>query len=245
MSLEPTPESLSPIDLQIAECQRRIDYTFVNKNILREALTHASGAGHRLASNERLEFLGDAILGEVVCEWLFREYPEYLEGDLTKIKSVVVSRHTCAKIGRLLGIQDLLILGKGILTHPSIPPSLLADAFESLIAAIYLDGGSEAARTFILRYMAPEIILAVGGETGGNYKSQLQQIVQRQNGTTPTYELIEEQGPDHSKCFKIAAQVATKRFQPAWGKNKKDAEQRAACNALAELGGQPPPFPAE
>ena len=110
-------------------------------SILESALTHASGADHRLASNERLEFLGDAILGHVVCELLFHQFPQFLEGDLTKIKSVVVSRQTCAKISEALGLQEFLILGKGMTTHPAVPPSVLADVFESLIAAIYLDGG--------------------------------------------------------------------------------------------------------
>src|SRR5277367_6186209 len=126
---------------QFERCERRIGYEFRDKTLLGAALTHASGAQHRLASNERLEFLGDAILGAVVCELLYAQYPEYLEGDLTKIKSIVVSRQTCAKISEALNLQEFLVLGKGMTTHPSVPPSLLADVFESLIAAIYLDGG--------------------------------------------------------------------------------------------------------
>src|SRR3981189_3362344 len=126
---------------ELQRCERRIGYVFADKNLLIAALTHASGAQHRLASNERLEFLGDAILGAVVCELLYTQYPDYLEGDLTKIKSVVVSRQTCAKISEGLGLQEFLILGKGMTTSPTVPPSLLADVFESLVAAIYLDGG--------------------------------------------------------------------------------------------------------
>lgn len=242
MSRGPHSEVESDLPSQLEACELRIGYTFVQKTLLRAALTHASGADHRLASNERLEFLGDAILGAIVCELLFRQYPDYLEGDLTKIKSVVVSRQTCAKISQILGMQEFLILGKGMTTHPSVPPSLLADVFESLIAAIYLDGGAEAVREFVSKHMGPEIELAVGGEMGGNYKSQLQQLAQRQYGTTPTYQLLDEKGPDHSKCFKIAAQVGTNRYQAAWGRNKKEAEQRAARNALSELYGQTPPF---
>src|SRR6187431_1998708 len=109
----------------LALCERRIGYFFRDKGILRAALTHASGAEHRLASNERLEFLGDSILGFVVCEMLFHQFPQYQEGDLTKIKSVVVSRQTCAKISEALGLQEFLILGKGMTTHPTIPPSVL------------------------------------------------------------------------------------------------------------------------
>lgn len=238
-----TIEADQATDLE--RCQVRIGYRFKSAILLRSALTHASGAQHRLASNERLEFLGDAILGAVVCEILFRDYPEHLEGELTKIKSVVVSRQTCAKISDALGLKDFLILGKGMTTHPTIPMSLLADVFESLVAAIYLDGGGEAAREFILRHIGPEIELVAGGDHGGNYKSVLQQLAQREYGMTPTYQLLDEKGPDHSKCFKIAAQVGRNRYQPSWGRNKKEAEQRAALNALSELSGEPVPFPSD
>jgi ribonuclease-3 len=229
----------------LENCERRIGYFFRDKGLLRSALTHASGAEHRLASNERLEFLGDAILGAVVCEQLYRQYPEFLEGDLTKLKSIVVSRQTCARISEALGMQEFLILGKGMTTSPSVPSSLLADVFESLIAGIYLDGGDAAAREFISRYICPEIDLAAGGELGGNYKSLLQQLAQREYGTTPNYQLLDEKGPDHSKCFKISAQIGSQRFQAAWGRNKKEAEQRAARNALSELNHEVPPFPSD
>ena len=192
-----------------------------------------------------MEFLGDAILVAVVCELLFVQYPDYLEGDLTKIKSVVVSRQTCAKISEALGMQEFLVLGKGMTTHPSVPPSVLADVFEPLVAAIYLDGGDAASREFLIRFMGPEIELAATGELGGNYKSLLQQLAQRENGSTPTYQLLDEKGPDHSKCFNVAAQLGKSRFQPAWGRNKKEAEQRAARNALAELNNEPVPFPSD
>jgi ribonuclease III len=229
----------------LSTLQQRIGYEFKDKGLLLSALTHASGAEHRLASNERLEFLGDAILGAVVCELLFHQYPEFLEGELTRLKSIVVSRQTCAKISQALGMQEFLILGKGMTTHPSVPSSLLADVFESLLAAIYLDGGDAAARQFIGVTMGPEIELAAEGETGSNYKSLLQQLAQREHGTTPTYQLLDEKGPDHSKCFKVAAQVGADRYQPAWGRNKKEAEQRAARNALSQLSGDAPPFAAE
>ncbi|MCC7086633.1 MAG: ribonuclease III [Pirellulales bacterium] len=236
-------EELSPE--RIAQCELRLGYTFNDKALLLAALTHASGALHRLKSNERLEFFGDAILGFVVCERLFQLYPDYLEGDLTKVKSIVVSRSTCARISQSLSLQDFLILGKGMTTNPRVPASLLADVFESLIAAIYLDGGETAAREFILRFMEPEIEAAVSGEMGANFKSLLQQLAQRDYGTTPTYALLDEKGPDHSKCFKISAQVGSHRYQAAWGRNKKEAEQRAACNALSEIGGDAAPYPSD
>jgi ribonuclease-3 len=232
-----------PVELSLLEkLQQRINYRFKDEGMLLSALTHASGAEHRLGSNERLEFLGDAILGAVVCELLFHQYPEYLEGDLTRIKSIVVSRLTCAKMSENLGMQEFLILGKGMTTHPSVPSSLLADVFESLVAAIYLDGGDAPARRFITDAISPEIELAAEGETGNNYKSLLQQLAQREHGSTPTYQLLDEKGPDHSKCFKVAAQVGGNLYQSAWGRNKKEAEQRAARNALSQLSGETPPF---
>jgi ribonuclease-3 len=240
----PEPMSSCEADL-LGHCQRVLDYSFQNPAFLRAALTHASGANHRLASNERMEFLGDAILGAVVCELLYHKYPEYLEGDLTRIKSVVVSRHTCAKISQKLGFDEFLIRGKGMGSHEETPSSVLADMFESIVGAIYLDGGMEAARRFIRQHLEPEIDAAVEGQSGVNYKSYLQQMAQRQFGATPTYLLLDEKGPDHSKCFKISAQIGRQRYAPAWGRNKKDAEQRAAMNALSQLAGAPIPFEAD
>jgi ribonuclease III len=251
----PVPEDAPPADASVSptdpdsvwrdnlrRCERRIGYEFRNPALAREALTHASGAEHRLASNERLEFLGDAILGAVVCELLFERYPNYLEGDLTKIKSAVVSRQSCAKISEALGLQEFLIVGKGMSRGSSIPSSLLADVFESLVAAIHLDGGNAAAHRFIEELLGPEIDLTVTGELGGNFKSLLQQYAQREFSITPTYQLLDEKGPDHRKCFKVAAQIGGTLYPAAWGRNKKEAEQRAACNALAELNGEPAQF---
>src|SRR5262245_8222929 len=226
----------------LEECQKVIGYTFRQPDLLRAALTHTSGADTRLASNERLEFLGDAILGLVTCEQLFHRFPDYLEGDLTKIKSVVVSRRTCARISRSLNLGDYLFLGKGMHLHTAVPASLLADVFESLVAAIYLDGGLEPARQFILKHMGPEIEAMAEGAHGGNFKSLLQQVSQREFNATPQYHLLDEKGPDHSKCFKIAAVIGRYTHAGAWGRTKKEAEQRAAMNALAQIHGEPVPF---
>ncbi|MGE5756792.1 MAG: ribonuclease III [Planctomycetaceae bacterium] len=226
----------------LRHCQEVLNHRFRDPTYLREALTHASGANHRLTSNERLEFLGDAILGAIVCEALFRRFPEYLEGELTRIKSVVVSRRTCAKISQRLGLDEFLVLGKGMGTQDETPSSVLADVFESLIGAIYLDSGMEAAKRFILSQIEAEIDAAVEDHGGTNYKSSLQQVAQRRFGETPTYLLLDEKGPDHSKCFKISAQIGPQRYAPAWGRNKKDAEQRAAMNALSQLTGDAIPF---
>ena len=234
----PPPETTD----KLAACEKRLGYVFSNKQLLLSALTHASGADHRLLSNERLEFLGDAILGFVVCEELYQQFPDYLEGELTKIKSTVVSRRTCAKISRQLGLDEFMILGKGMAGDQPVPASLYADVFEALLAGVYLDGGMEVARKFIHDHLLVEIEATANGETVINFKSHLQQIAQRHQGHPPVYLMIEETGPDHCKMFKVAAQIGKTTFTPAWGKNKKDAEQRAAGNALAELEGSPPPF---
>lgn len=226
-------------------CQAQVDYAFRDSQLLEAALTHASGVQHRLASNERMEFFGDAILGMVVCARLFHLYPQYSEGELTKIKSVVVSRDTCARVAEALGLDTHLILGKGMAADPTVPRSVLAAAFESLVAAIYMDGGMPAAEEFVLRHMGPEIESAVSSEFGGNFKSQLQQLAQREYSVTPSYVMLDEKGPDHAKCFKVSAQIGPRQFCAAWGKSKKESEQRAAHNAICQLRGEPAPYPCE
>ena len=245
MSHSSQPAADSNDALRLERCEQRLGHQFRDIQLLEAALTHASGADHRLSSNERLEFLGDAILGLVVCEQLFMQFPDQLEGDLTKLKSVVVSRQTCAKISQALGLREFLVLGKGMTTNPAVPPSVLSDVLESLIAAIYLDGGLPPAREFILAYFGPQIEAAAAGDTGGNYKSLLQQFAQREHGVTPTYYLLDEKGPDHSKCFHISAQIGRERYAPAWGRSKKESEQRAAHNAVCQLRGDPVPYPSE
>jgi ribonuclease-3 len=239
-----TDTSARPETDVLRDCQGAIGYTFRNPELLRSALTHASGANTRLSSNERMEFLGDAILGLVACEQLYLRFPEYQEGDLTKIKSAIVSRRACAQFSEALGLGRFLILGRGLSSHgtAAVPASMLADVYESLVAAIYLDGGLEVARAFILQHLKEEIEQVAGGESGGNYKSLLQQVAQRDFNTTPQYLLLDEKGPDHSKCFKIAAVVGRHTHPGAWGRTKKEAEQRAAMNALAEIQGDPIPF---
>ncbi len=230
---------------RLSVCQEQIGYRFRDPNLLLTALTHASGSTTRVQSNERLEFLGDAVLGLVVCEWLFKNYPEYLEGELTKIKSDVVSRKTCAKLSRKIGIEQFLIVGKGLSSQHGVPRSLLSDVFEALVAAIYLDGGLDETRIWLLRWIEPEIQNAIGGHLGFNYKSLLQQMTQRDWGSAPMYVLTNERGPDHSKHFQVAVQIGSRQFGPAWGRSKKEAEQRAAGNAIAELRGEEPPYRAE
>ncbi len=220
----------------LEKVQEAIGYRFDDLELLAEALTHASVAEHRLKSNERLEFLGDAILGVVVCERLFELFPTYLEGELTKIKSAVVSRRTCSEIAADLGLEQFLLLGKGMTGRLPLPRSLGAAAYESVIAAIYLDAGLDAARDFILETISAHIREADESEHQRNFKSQLQQHAQKSLSATPVYEMLDEKGPDHSKCFEVCAALNGRRFNSAWGPSKREAEQLAARRALQELG---------
>lgn len=234
-------EPYADSDAKLQRCQEILQYEFENIALLKSALTHASGAANRLSSNERLEFLGDAVLGMTVCEWLFETYPEYSEGDLTKIKSAVVSRRTCGRTATKLGLDECLIVGRGVTRNRSYPRSLVSDVFESIIAALYLDGGADLVRDRLRAWLAEEVRLAVETQGSGNHKSVLQQHAQRELAATPVYKLIREMGPDHRKAFLIGAVIGSEAFPPAWGNNKKDAEQRAAANALASLHGLPIP----
>jgi ribonuclease III len=216
--------------------EKVLNYQFKNEKLLLESLTHASIADHRLNSNERMEFLGDAVLDLIVCEALYLKFPDKLEGELTKIKSAVVSRRTCAEVSNETGLTDLLIIGKGISNRELMPSSLAAAVYESIVAAIYLDGGFEAIKEYVLRTMKPKIEEISANSHQQNYKAVLQQHAQKILGATPIYELLDEKGPDHSKCFEVCVTVDGRRFVSAWGPNKKMAEQKAALLALEELG---------
>ena len=220
---------------RLDDCEAVLQYHFRDRGLLTRCLTHASVAKSRLESNERLEFLGDAILGAVVCEILYHRFPEDPEGELTRIKSIVVSRTTCATVSQNLGLERFLLLGKGLAAHAKVPPSIMAAVFESLVAGIYLDGGLESARRFVERLMVPEIELTTQSSHGQNYKSLLQQLAQKTFGETPVYRVQDEKGPDHSKCFNVIAVIGSRSFPSAWGPSKKEAEQSAAQNALLEF----------
>ena len=213
-----------------------IGHSFTDAALLRLALTHASVSDTRMVSNERLEFLGDAVLGQIICEHLYQRYPDRLEGDLTKLKSYLVSREMCAQLVREAGFHRMMSIGKGMISVEQLPKSVLAGLFESLVGAIYLDGGAEAARSFVLRHMEPHIerTLQLGHQE--NYKSVLQQLAQQAGLGSPTYSVMAERGPDHEKNFEIRAQIGDRAFTSCWGMSKKAAEQGAALHALRELG---------
>lgn len=220
----------------LQRAQELLGHTFQNPQLLKEALTHASIANNRLSSNERMEFLGDSVLDLIVCEALYLRFPEYLEGELTKIKSAVVSRRTCAEISNETGLTVLLIIGKGVGTGMQMPSSLAAAVYESIVAALYLDGGFEVVKKYVLRTMGPKIDEIAQTAHQQNYKAILQQHAQKMMSATPIYELLDEKGPDHSKCFEVCVVIDGARYNSAWGPNKKMAEQKAALLALEELG---------
>jgi ribonuclease-3 len=219
------------------DCEVLLQYEFDDPQLLEQCLTHASVASTRLASNERLEFLGDAVLGLVVCELLYRLFPQHAEGELTRLKSMLVSRHTCAQISGDMGFDQHLIVGKGVVSSGHMPSSIKAAVLESLIAGVYLDGGMDAAQTVIERLMAPEVERVTQSDHVTNFKSLLQQLAQKMSGVTPVYRVLDEKGPDHSKCFQVTAIIGSSSFPAAWGPNKKAAEQNAAQNAICKLQG--------
>ncbi|MCC7293894.1 MAG: ribonuclease III [Phycisphaerales bacterium] len=219
----------------IERAETSVGYTFNDKALLETSLTHASIANTRLLSNERLEFLGDAVLGLVVCSELYHKHFDKLEGTLTKVKSMVVSRKTCAEMADRAGLTDLLILGKGMTNRHHLPLSIRAAVYESVVGAIYVDGGLEPARQFVLTTTLPYVQHSSEGDVLENYKSALQQHAQRHLNGVPRYQSLDEQGPDHSKSFEVCVIIGEERFPSAWGPSKKEAEQKAARAALLKL----------
>lgn len=217
------------------DLEERLGYTFRTKKKLMEALTHSSIKDEKHPSNERLEFLGDAVLGLAVTEYVFKTYPDLTEGELTAIKSVVVSAESLLKIARKLKLRQFIVVGKGITMKRSIPSSLVANAVEALIGAIYLDSGFRAARRFTLEHVEPMVERVMKKRTTANFKSQLQNFVQKKFGATPHYRLITENGPDHKKIFELTAVVCDRTFPVGTGKTKKIASQQAARKALRIL----------
>jgi ribonuclease-3 len=218
------------------QIEQLLGHEFSDTSLLAKAFTHSSSVDSRLDSNERLEFLGDAILSIVICQTLFEKFEKYGEGELTKMKSMLVSRGTCAHVARRLGLPKFLVVGKGMVSHKAFPTSLAAGLLEAVIAAVYLDGSFDAARDFILQNFSTLIDEVEAEEARGNYKSLLQQHAQEQFGAAPIYVLLDEKGPDHNKCFESEVVIDQRHFPSAWGANKKEAEQKAAYNALVELG---------
>ena len=230
----------------LSDCEAVVGHAFADRGLLNHALVHASAALTRHDSNERLEFLGDAIFGAVVCEALYERFPRKSEGELTRIKSAVVSRRTCAEMTRSLGLDRYVVVGRGVASRTGrMPASILAAVYEAVVAALYLDGGYDAAAAFVRRTTAEHVEAQSRPEDSDNHKSVLQQRAQQELNAAPEYAVVGERGPDHLKAFRVSVTVAGRTFSAAWGGNKKQAEQRAAANALAALDGEDPPFAEE
>jgi ribonuclease-3 len=225
---------------EFEDLQARIGYTFRDPGLLEHALTHKSRAAEDatggVADNESLEFLGDAVLGLVVADILFEQYPNYTEGQKSKVKAAVVSTQSLARRAEEIQLGEHLILGRGEeKTGGRFKQALLADAYEALIAAIYLDGGLDAAKTFLGRELKEAIDAGVAQTFAPDYKSALQERLQGLGHPLPEYRLSGSEGPDHRKTFSIEVVVNGEVLGTAMGRAKKEAEQEAARLALARL----------
>ena len=220
----------------LEELQRTIGYTFVNGKLLLQALTHKSFSNEQpefVLHNERLEFLGDAVLELVISDWVFCNYPDIPEGGLTRIRAEVVSEKGLSCIARQLGLGTGLRLGKGEQkSGGSDKPSLLADALEALLGAIYCDGGFVAASRVIDEIFNAMIEKSALMRYGSDYKTCLQERLQAQSGTLPEYTLVQVSGPDHERIFSMEVHSNGKLLGKGSGSSKKSAEQKAAAAAL-------------
>jgi ribonuclease-3 len=229
----------------LSEFQRRIGYEFHDPGLLERALTHKSFTNeHREArspNNERMEFLGDAVLGFVIGELIYRFFPDLQEGALSKIKAHLVSATTLAGKGRDLGIGRFLRMGAGEARSGGAEKlSLIADGLEALIAAIYLDGGLPAAAEFVRGVFGPEISgIDIGDLSFHDYKTALQETAQGLGLPLPEYRVIEEHGPDHEKAFVVELSWDGAAFSQGRGSSKRDAQRKAAKEALKKLGRLP------
>ena len=222
------------------DCEKSLGVSFANKSLLKQALTHSSYINENpdfvLLGNERLEFLGDAILDFIVAEKLYKEFPELPEGKLTAIRASLVCRDALTEVASSLGLGDYLLLGRGEeASKGRTKPSNLANAMEAVIGAIYLDQGLVKAKKFVLSRLRPRLRKIKAGKITLNYKALLQEFVQRKKTLTPVYRLVEITGPGHEKQFTAEVMVGDEVLGKGTGKNKKSAEMEAAHSAWEEL----------
>ncbi len=220
---------------------RKLGVAFTDRGLLQQALIHTSYANERKGDctqhNERLEFLGDAVLDLVISDYLYRRFGDLPEGELTKARAAIVCEPTLAARAQAIGLGEHLLLGKGEAASGGRERiSILADAFEAVIGAVYLDSGLAAAADLVLDQLAGELANIDKGNFPQDYKTLLQEVVQRTGNSKLTYEVIDERGPDHSKVFVVAVYVGNSKLGEGCGKSKKEAEQKAAGQALATLG---------
>ena len=222
----------------MTQLEKNIGYTFKNKDLLTRALSHSSYANEKkgaAGSNERLEFLGDSVLSIIVSEYIFKNFSNLPEGELTKLRASLVCEGSLCAFSKELGIGDFLLLGKGEQQNGGRNrPSILADAFEAVLAAIYLDGGIEPAKAHVLRFVERE--LKTQNEHFVDYKTVLQEIIQRNPEEELNYVLVGETGPDHDKTFTVDVMLNSNKIGTGVGHSKKQAEQLAAKQALELMG---------
>jgi ribonuclease-3 len=221
------------------ELEEKLEYHFKNQSYLKTALTHSSYANEAKVlggSNERLEFLGDSILGVVVADYLFKNFSDLPEGDLTKKRAALVCEKACCGFSKQLDVGKYLLLSHGEQNSGGrTRSSILADAFESIIAAIYIDGGMEEARKFILRFVLP-LLQTAKPKTFKDYKTALQEIIQQNPEEHLEYVLTGESGPDHDKHFSVEVHLNSNVIGKGGGRSKKEAEQQAAREAMELMG---------
>lgn len=226
-------------EIEMNTLEEKLGYTFQNRALLENALTHSSCANEsrgKLSSNERLEFLGDSILGMVVADHLYRNHPDLPEGELTRTRAALVCEESLVEVAKELGLGDYLRLGKGEEAGGGRQrPSIRADAVEAVLAAVYLDGGIGSARKIIQKYILSREV--AGLTKPRDYKTALQELVQRENGQVLRYRLTGEEGPDHNKRFFVAVDLNGNCVGSGTGRSKKEAEQMAAKAAIAALNG--------
>lgn len=230
--------------MEFSQFEREIEYKFKNEKLLLEALTHSSYSNERrsevITNNERLEFLGDAVLSIAISDHLFTRHQNLPEGELTKIRSKIVCEATLSECARQLKIGEVMRFGKGEeMTGGRKRASILADAFEALIAAIYLDGGMAAAMKFVYKNLETSIQTATSGKIFLDYKTHLQELIQVQRDNRIRYEIVAEEGPDHCKVFHTEVFLNDRVLGSGQGRSKKEAEQAAAKAAVTELRNQP------
>lgn len=226
--------------MSLDELQKTIHVTFTDKALLSQAFIHRSylnEARHLHSSNERLEFLGDAVLSFLTSHFLYTQYPDYPEGTLTNIRSGLVKTQSLATVAKNLNLGRLLQLSHGEEASGGREnASLLADCFEALLGALYLDQGVECARTFLSTYLFPNARIIVESKSYIDYKSLLQEIIQQDSRISPTYRVTKSEGPDHAKTFWVEATANTVILGKGTGKSKQEAEQAAASDALEKMG---------
>ena len=223
--------------MTLKEIENNIGYTFKEKSLLSNALTHSSYANEkRIASNERLEFLGDSVLGVVISEYIYKRLNGINEGDLSKLRASIVCETSLFKAAKRIGLDEALRLGNGEeQTGGRKRPSIVSDAFEAVIAAIYLDDGLETAREWVLSHTETDIEEAISGKRNNDYKTTLQEKIQKSHIGEVSYELIRESGLDHNKTFVMGVYVNNEKLGEGEGQSKKEAQQQAAKYALENM----------